>query len=106
MSNPVIPMGAIRVVQDGDVYRILDSEGRRYTVEGHWEAEPGFMTDADRAIWARLTAFSEREAQYLVDALQREQRARAQADMFAATLTIFDTAREAAKAWQSRRRDG
>lgn len=108
MSGTDAPVGTIRVVQDGDVFRIVDDAGRRYYYD--WDGSGSGWAlrgpaGAEQA-WDRCTGFSRREATLLADAIRREQQALAVADELARGLSAFGDAITAAKAWQSRRSDG
>lgn len=97
----------IRYYRDcGDVWRLVDESGRRY----YWETGAAFWAEErysrDAAMWDKHTAFTEREAQLLWDALSREQRTAAALDRIAGRIAAFGEAITEAKAWQSRRRDG
>lgn len=104
MTTPIPPR--IWTYQDGDVHRIADDKGRRYTVEGLWESESDPMSPHDRRSWDKRTSFTEREAIMLVDVLKREQTMAEKLDRIAGGIAAFEDAITAAKAWRSRRQDG
>lgn len=96
----------IRAYQDGDVWRIVDGQGRRYYYDpaessGGFFAEARFSREPDS--WDRCTAFTEREARLLNSAFIREQRIASRADAMATALIKLGEAFTTAKEWQSGR---